>query len=201
MIIVDFTIVRSNSKCVICTQILREGGVVNKHYLILWDDGDDDDVNDVDDDDVDDDNNTGIVNGHLLILWDDGDDDDDDVDDNVDDVDDDSNTGVVNGHLLVLWDGGDDDDYDDDDDDIDDDMLMMMMMTVKQVLSTGTSSSCGTPPSCSGSGQYRLTILSQNTFTIKSGFFSLYLNLQESRWIVQQSERNKVGDFYMQQHL
>ena len=29
-----------------------------------------------------------------------------------------------------------------------------------QVLSTGTSSSCGAPPSCSGSGLYRFPILS-----------------------------------------
>ena len=31
-----------------------------------------------------------------------------------------------------------------------------------QVLSTGTSSSCGAPPSCSGSGLYRFPILSWN---------------------------------------
>ena len=33
-----------------------------------------------------------------------------------------------------------------------------------QVLSTGTSSSCGASPSCSGSGLYRFQIWSQNTF-------------------------------------
>ena len=94
-----------------CTQIKERNlhpnctistGIVNKHLLILWDDGAG--VDDDYDGDVDDDGNTGVVNEHLLVLWDDGDDDDydDDVDD-VDDVDDDSETGVVNGHLLVLW--------------------------------------------------------------------------------------------------
>ena len=45
--------------------------VVNRNFLILWDDGDDDDYDDdVDDvDDVDDDSETGVVNGHLLVLW------------------------------------------------------------------------------------------------------------------------------------